>query len=238
VITLVVVTGLVAAVLPAGAAQGPTITASNYAYAPSALTIAAGETVTFANAGGSHNFRFDDGPQLPADPAEPSEPGWATPQRRTFDQPGRYTFYCEAHPTQMTGAITVQAPGIPTPPPAPPPPPPPPGDPSEPPGELAPLEVRTLRTDGRAFCTRRGPRCRRPGVRLRIDLSRAAAVTGTLTRRPANRRFGRISLGTVPAGPRTLRFTRTAAGRRLTPGRYTLALTIESERRTLRFRVI
>jgi hypothetical protein len=101
--------------------------------------------------------------------------------------------------------------------------------------------VRALRLAGASFCTRRGPRCRRPGVRLRIDLARAAAVTGSLTRRGQRgraRRFGRVDLGTVPAGPRTLRFSRTATGRRLTAGRYTLRLRIGAAApRMLRFRI-
>jgi hypothetical protein len=184
--------------------------------------------VTFANAGGFHNFAFDDGPQLPADPADPMNPAWAAPPQRTFTQAGNYAFHCEAHPTQMSGVITVVPPSSP-PPPAPTPPPPPPGDP-------APLEVRAVHMDGRSFCIKRSRQCRRPGVRVRIDLSQAAAVAGRLTRR--SRRFGRVDFGTVPAGPRTLRFTRTAGGRRLTPGRYKLALRLgAAERRTLRFRV-
>ena len=88
----------------------------------------------------------------------------------------------------------------------------------------------TLRTAivSREACVRRGPRCRRPGVRLRIDLSAPADVRGTLRRRaPGARRFqafGSVRFGRVAAGPRTLKFTRTAAGRRLRPGRYSLAL--------------
>jgi plastocyanin len=241
-ITFVALAGLGCWALPALAADdathGPTITASNYSYEPATLTIAPGQTVTFANVEGPHNFAFADGPQLPPDPVEPTDPAWDVPPQRTFDTPGSYAFLCEFHPTQMNGVITVQAPGSPTPTPTPPPgsPPPPP-----PPGGDAPVEVRTLRVDGATFCTRRGPRCRRPGVRVRIDLSRAAAVTGTLSRRAPraarSRRFGTVRLGTVAAGPRTLRFTRTATGRRLRPGRYTLELTIADTRRTLRFRV-
>jgi hypothetical protein len=89
---------------------------------------------------------------------------------------------------------------------------------------------------------RRGPRCRRPGARLRIDLSAPADVRGTLRRRaPGARRFrafGRLRFGRVGAGARTLTFTRTAAGRRLRPGRYTLALHAAGTRRTLAFRVL
>jgi plastocyanin len=237
VIPLLVVFG--AAVVPVGAAQGQTIRATNYAFDPATLPITAGETVTFTNAGGFHNFAFDDGPRLPGDPSAPSAPGWTPAPTRRFDQPGQYRFVCEAHVVSfnMVGVITVQAPGSPPPggDPPPPPPPPPGGDPPPPAGGTPALEVRTLRTDGQTFCTKRGPRCRRPGVRVRIDLSAAAPVAGTLSRRA--RRFGRVSFGTVNAGARTLRFTRTSSGKRLTAGRYRLALTIGSERRTLRFRV-
>jgi plastocyanin len=233
VLALLVVTAV------AGASQGPTITASNYSFTASAPTITAGETVTFLNGGGLHNFAFADGVQLPPEPALPTHPSWTPSPTRRFDQPGRYEFVCEAHAgIGMTGAITVQAAGSPPPGGDPQPSPPPPGgDPQpSPPGGTAPaLEVQTLRTDGRTFCTKRGPACRRPGVRVRIDLSAAAPVAGTLTRRA--RRFGRVRFGTVAAGPRTLRFTRTASGRRLTAGRYELALTIGTLRRTLRFRV-
>ena len=91
-------------------------------------------------------------------------------------------------------------------------------------------------------CVRRGPRCKRPGVRLRIDLSAPADVRGTLRRKaPGARRFkafGSVRFGRVAAGPRTLKFTRNAAGRRLLPGRYSLALRAGEARRTLSFRVL
>jgi hypothetical protein len=86
------------------------------------------------------------------------------------------------------------------------------------------LEVRMLRMAAGPFCTRRGKSCSKPGVRVRIDLSQPATVSGTLRRR--NRSFGRVRFGTVAAGPRTLSFRRNAAGRRLTAGRYTLRLQV------------
>jgi plastocyanin len=228
------------AVAPA-AAQGQTVTASDYRFSPGALPIAVGQTVTFTNSGGLHNVVFEDGPRFPDMPAFPSDPVWAAGPSRTFTIAGTYRYVCAAHEANgMTGTITVQAPGSPpsNPPPTNPPPPPPPGGAPPPPaaGGTPALEVRTLRTDGRTFCTKRGPRCPRPGVRVRIDLSVATPVGGTLTRRA--RRFGRVSFGTVAAGPRTLRFTRTSSGRRLTPGRYALALRIGTARQTLRFRVL
>jgi hypothetical protein len=103
--------------------------------------------------------------------------------------------------------------------------------------------VRMLRLAAATFCTKRGKNCRKPGVKVQIDLSQPAAVAGTLTRRPPRgkaraKRFGRVDFGTVAAGPRTLRFSRNAAGRRLNAGRYRLKLTIAgAEPRTLSFKV-
>jgi plastocyanin len=242
-ITLVVIVGLGAAVVPALAAQGPRITASSNRYDPTTATIAVGETVTFANSGGVHNFAFDDGQAYPGSPQPPDDPAW-NGLSRTFTQPGRFAFHCDAHPVEMQGVVTVTSPGATTPVPTPtatPTPTPAPGAPggTAPGGTAAPVEIRTLRLAGATFCTKRARRCRQPGVRVRIDLSRAARVTGTLTRRTAPRgRFGRLDFGSVDAGARTLRFSTNAAGRRLAPGRYTLVVRVEDAApRTLRFRV-
>ncbi len=73
-------------------------------------------------------------------------------------------------------------------------------------------------------------------MRLRIDLSAPARVTGVLKRRA--KRFGRVDFGTVAAGPRTLRFQRTSSGKRLAAGRYSLALRVGGDdAKTLRFRI-
>jgi hypothetical protein len=91
------------------------------------------------------------------------------------------------------------------------------------------------------FCTRRSRSCKRPGVVLRVELTAQGALAGRLERRPLSgkagfRRYGRVDFGAVPAGARTLRFTRTKAGRRLQPGRYKLAVTLDGKAaRTLRF---
>ena len=46
-----------------------------------------------------------------------------------------------------------------------------------------------------------------------------------------------MRFGTVPAGPRSLRFARTAAGRRLGLGRYRLTVRAAGVTRTLAFRI-
>jgi hypothetical protein len=138
----------------------------------------------------------------------------------------------------MSGVITVVA-AAPTPAPSPAPTPSPTPTP-EPggggggttPAGGQPVRVRTLALARGTFCAR----CKRPGVRLRIDLSAPARVTGVLKRRA--KRFGRVDFGTVAAGPRTLRLRRTASGRRLVSGRYTLALSVDGAvAKTLRFRL-
>jgi plastocyanin len=235
VVTVIVLTALAAAVMPALAADETTITASDFQFTPAQVTIRAGDTVRFANSGGTHNFAFADGASYPASPSDPG-PAWDN-LSRTFTQAGAYAFVCDEHPN-MTGTVTVSAAtATPTPTPTATP------GPSPPTQGGAQLEVRSLRMTASTFCTRRGPKCRRPGVKLRIDLSQPAVVTGTLARRPPRgnvraKRFGRVSFGTVAAGIRTLKFTKNAAGKRLIAGRYRLELTIGTRApQTLSFKV-
>jgi plastocyanin len=238
------VTVLVVAAAPALAADHTITALSNNQFDRPAIMIATGDRVLFANSGGSHNFAFEDGESYPVNPTGPG-PAW-NGLSRTFTAAGTYRYYCELHgtlTTGMRGTITVTAappPPSPSPSPTPSPtptpsPPPGPGGPS--PEGTAPAQVRSLALASGRFCARRGPRCRRPGVRLRIDLSAPARVTGVLKRRA--KRFGRVDFGTVAAGPRTLRLRRTTAGKRLRPGRYSLALRVDGApvTPTLRFRV-
>jgi plastocyanin len=203
---------VVLAALPGLAAKSATITARDFVFEPAAVEITAGETVTLDNAQGFHSFVFAD-ESLPTNPAPDTDPAW--PQRKTFPTAGTYAFHCGAHPN-MTGTVTVVAPAAtPTPTPTPTPQPQP------------ALTIRTLRMAGGPFCTR----CRRPGARLRVDLSAAAHVRGTLRR--TGRRARALDLGTIEAGPRTVTF-----GRRLAAGRYTLRLRAgDLAPRTLRFRM-
>jgi hypothetical protein len=99
------------------------------------------------------------------------------------------------------------------------------------------LEAATM--DRRRFCTRRTSECRRPGVRLRIELDRAAEVTATVTKRRRGRfrRFGSVDFGERDSGEHTLRFTRTEARRLLRPGRYKLTLRVGDVRRAFTFSV-
>jgi plastocyanin len=201
------------AALPAVGQADATVTARDFAFDPANPQIVAGESVTLDNAQGFHSFKFAD-EELPPGGAADSDPVW--PLRKTFTTPGTYAFHCGIHP-DMTGTVTVVAPPSPTPTPTPTPQP----------GGQPPLEIRTLKMARGPFCTR----CRRPGARLRIDLTAAAHVRGTVKR--SGRRARPLDLGTIAAGPRTVRF-----GRRLAPGRYTLRLRAgDLAPRTLRFRI-
>ena len=96
--------------------------------------------------------------------------------------------------------------------------------------------MRSLKPAAKSFCARRSAICRKPGVRLKIDLTAPAQVRGVLKRKA--KRFGSVDFGTVSAGPRTLRFQKTASGKRLKPGRYTLAVTVDgAPAKTLRIRI-
>jgi plastocyanin len=212
----------VAVLLAAGpafaAADDATVTARDTVYEPAAVQIEVGESVVLANAQGIHNFVFADA-SLPAAPTGDADPVWDTPLRKTFNAAGTYAFHCAAHPDQMNGTVTVVAPA---------PSPTPTATPTPTPGATPPpLRIRTLRMAAGPFCAR----CRRPGARLRIDLSAPARVRGTVRRRGGRARA--LDLGTIAAGPRTVRF-----GRRLAAGRYTLRLRVgDLAPRELRFRL-
>jgi plastocyanin len=94
---------LVALVAATPATAMPTVTIKDDAYAPTRLTISAGQTVTFVN-------QDDDAHTVT------STSGWFDSKgldtngvwRHTFSKPGTYTYFCELHPF-MKGTIIVQA---------------------------------------------------------------------------------------------------------------------------------
>jgi plastocyanin len=252
------IAGALAFVLPALAASDQTVQARDNFFDPRTVVVAPGDKLTVVHAGTSaHGVKFDD----EAVARHPGGVGWTVERIFTAaearDEP--YGYVCPLHPA-MTGRVYVNATGTVPSPPATPPAPPPPAPTATPYGTATPdgdgytpppatggsgtqpaAQLRAARMSGTSFCTRRSPTCSRPGVRLRIDLSAPAQVGGTLTRRARPgarfRRFGSVGFGRVAAGPRTLSFTRTTAGRRLTRGAYRLALRAAGETRTLSFRV-
>ena len=250
------------AVVPALAAdQGVTATGGNK-FSPATVTIDVGDQVTWTNAG-FHNVHFDDGsyqqPKVPNDQ-------WET-ESRTFDAPGRYTYFCDAHGHGMSGTVVVRDPNAPTPTPTPTPsatptptptssatptptpsgggspsatptPAPPSGDPKpDPTGGGGDEPGFTLKATAKRFCVRG---CEHPGVRLVIDLRGAdtATLRGTL-RRKSGGKLRRFGSVRVKAraGRHLVRIVRTRSGKRLVPGRYVLRLKLAGTSREVRFRV-
>jgi plastocyanin len=97
--------------------------------ADSSVTITPGATVSFAYPAGSssHNVVFSSGgptscaqktgvvvfPTAPPVPQNALPAGWSG--ECTFNTPGIYTFYCSAHPVEMTGTVVVRDEGGPEP---------------------------------------------------------------------------------------------------------------------------
>jgi plastocyanin len=95
------------AALPASAAN-QTVVATDKVFTPADVTVFQGESVTWANGGGSHNVRFDDNSFVL--PGAPDATPWSV--SRTFDKVGVFRYYCEAHGwpngVDMSGAVTVK----------------------------------------------------------------------------------------------------------------------------------
>jgi plastocyanin len=79
-------------------------------FTPATLNIAAGDTVTFTNAGGFHNAVSDDGTTINSGAA--SSAAWT--YTATFGTPGTFGYYCAIHGAPggqgMAGVINVTVP--------------------------------------------------------------------------------------------------------------------------------
>jgi plastocyanin len=107
---------LVALLAPAelAVAADQTVTASDdpvNAFSPAAVTVQPGDTVTWKNVSGTHSVDFND--RSFTEPEFPEPAPWTV--SRTFGSLGSFRYYCDAHPEQMVGTVTVQG-GGPAPP--------------------------------------------------------------------------------------------------------------------------
>jgi plastocyanin len=76
----------------------------SYRFAPEAISVAAGTTVTWTNSDNfTHSVQFTDG-GLPTDPLLMQPGASAT---FTFAAPGTYAYICHLHPQDMRGTVTV-----------------------------------------------------------------------------------------------------------------------------------
>ena len=81
------------------------VTLSNFAFAPTTVTVTAGDSVRWMNDMGNHNVKF-------ADPEPPllaiSPPGMPWPVSRQFNAPGTFRYVCVPHEAAgMIGTVTV-----------------------------------------------------------------------------------------------------------------------------------
>jgi len=101
----------------AGGSQ-TTVLASDFVFTPANLTVRAGTTVTWSNAGGFHNVTADDGSFRCSNGCDdtggngaPSTAAWSF--ARTFNSPTVMHYHCQIHGAAggvgMSGTITVTA---------------------------------------------------------------------------------------------------------------------------------
>jgi plastocyanin len=80
-----------------------TLTASDFAFSPTSLTVAAGDSIEVTNEDDAeHNFTAED---VGLD--EDIEPGSSVTIDVGDAEPGTYDFHCEYHPDTMTGTLEV-----------------------------------------------------------------------------------------------------------------------------------
>jgi plastocyanin len=93
-------TGAAAAPVPTSVVDLP----PSYRFAPKAIYVAAGTTVTWTNHDNfTHSVQFLDG-GLPTEPLLMQPGATAT---FTFAAPGTYAYQCHLHPQNMRGTVTV-----------------------------------------------------------------------------------------------------------------------------------
>lgn len=91
-----------AAAPPAPAPQASTVTISNFAFAPTPITVAAGTKIVWTNQDGTaHTVAADDG-KYNSDPLDKTQSF-----SQTLTAPGTYAYHCSIHPF-MKGKIVVQ----------------------------------------------------------------------------------------------------------------------------------
>ena len=84
-------------------AAGVTVTAADFAFEPSELTVSPGQTITLRNEDDvAHSFTIDD-PAVDVEAEGGDEADVSAPE-----EAGTYDFRCRYHPDQMTGSLTVE----------------------------------------------------------------------------------------------------------------------------------
>jgi plastocyanin len=239
------VAGVGVAVLPSALADNQSVTAggSSYGYAtnrfaPMSVAVKPGETVTWSNAGGTHNVEFDDASlncTMPPAPAQPA--GWGGGTGKVsckFPNSGTFTYHCHLHgPMGMTGTVYVNSSGtVPT---STTPPPttgttptntnpyvPPPTTPTSPPGggptvpqgspTVSALQVGSHRHGNVSGQVEIG----QGGSRFEADLLKGAGSTTASTAKGTSKNvLGQAVKASVPAGTLQFQVALNRRGRKL-----------------------
>jgi plastocyanin len=190
----------------AAPAQAADVTISGFAFNPTPITIAQGDTVTWHWAGPDTNHSVTADPmQADSWDSDPLKPPTAAdhPPGDTFDHkfdtPGTFTYFCKVH-SSMHGKVIVNAPG---------------GNPP-PPGDTTAPAITGLSARGGRTCPKRKKHCApRPTV-LHFSLSEDAQVKLEVAKHPAANltRAGRAGANTIKLSTR-----------KLPPGKYKVKLT-------------
>ncbi len=83
---------------------GESVELIDFSYLPTSVTVAAGQSITWTNAGENRHTVTSDGDMFAS--STPIQPGQSYVQ--AFPTPGTYAYYCTFHPDEMTGTITVE----------------------------------------------------------------------------------------------------------------------------------
>lgn len=203
-ITIVACGGLGLLAASAGAENQSVSANPDATFSPRTVQIQPGESVTWNNAGGIHNVKFEDGSFT--EPPQPSAPPWSA--TRSFPSPGTYAYYCVQHGAPggrgMSGTVVVGDPG------------PGPG-PVPAPGDTEPPDLTALTAKPQRFCASRSRKCRVIRTTVSFRLSEPGRVAVVLSRR------GTVARRSSLAGERGANSLK-LAGRGLRPGTYRLTL--------------
>jgi plastocyanin len=185
----------------AAPAQAADVTIANFAFSPTPITIAPGDTVTWHWAGPDTNHSVtSDANQGDSFDSDPLRAPLSTdhPPGDTFDHqfntPGTFTYHCQVH-SSMHGKVIVTAPG------------------GGPPPDTTPPAITALKAKGGRACKKHAKKCKPKPTSISFSLSEAAQVKITAGGRTRATLAGH-------AGANSTKLTT----KKLPPGKYTVSL--------------
>jgi plastocyanin len=188
----------------AAPAQAADVHISNFAFSPTPITIAQGDTVTWHWDGPdtNHSVTSDSGQadSFDSDPNQPPSSATHPPTStfaHVFNTPGSFTYHCQIH-SFMTGKVVVNAPG------------------GGPPPDTTPPAISAVSVKGGRTCPKHKKHCKPKPTTVGLTLSEDAQLTLTVKGRPKA-----TTTKAGKAGTNKL----TLSTRELPPGKYTVTVT-------------